>query len=207
MDMTYICTVLFSLIAEAKHYILSATPSNIPLWHQQLKSFPPWAEAAVRERAWWGMRVEFSWGWIDSSETQKRVFTHGWVIHQEDGVTQQIMKTRHQINGCWLANPEASSSWLCWGPSTCGAEVEEHGQLPAAGQPCVRLAQLVEEGVWAGLQRREPGGRRVLQQAGAQSDGFWRRARLKHLREREFNHIGLKPAKNQLLFGQFEASI
>lgn len=30
---------------------------------------------------------------------------------------------------------------------TCGAEVEEHGQISAAGQASVGLAQLVKEGV------------------------------------------------------------
>lgn len=34
---------------------------------------------------------------------------------------------------------------------TCGAEVEEAGQVAAAGQPRVGLAQLVKEGVRAGL--------------------------------------------------------
>lgn len=64
---------------------------------------------------------------------------------------------------------------------TCGAEVEEQRQLSAAGQSCVGLSQLVEEGVRAGLEGREPGGRGVLQQPGAQRDGFWRSAGLEHL--------------------------
>lgn len=48
-----------------------------------------------------------------------------------------------------------------------GAEVEEEGQVSPAGQTGAGLAQLVEEGVGAGLQRGQPGDWRVLQQAGA----------------------------------------
>lgn len=61
------------------------------------------------------------------------------------------------------------------------AEVEEEGQVSPAGQAGAGLAQLVEEGVGTGLQRGQPGHRRVLQQAGAQGDGLRGRARLKHL--------------------------
>ena len=64
---------------------------------------------------------------------------------------------------------------------TGGAVVEEGGQVSSAGQPGVGLAQLVEEGVAAGLQRGEARGGGVLQQAGAQRDGLRRRPRLKHL--------------------------
>lgn len=39
-----------------------------------------------------------------------------------------------------------SSEW-----PTCSAEIEESGQVAAAGQPRVGLAQLVKEGVRAGL--------------------------------------------------------
>lgn len=44
---------------------------TIELEYKYQESFPPWAEAAVWERAWGGMRVEFSWGWIDSSAENK----------------------------------------------------------------------------------------------------------------------------------------
>lgn len=48
-----------------------------------------------------------------------------------------------------------------------GAEVEEEGQFSAAGQAGAGLAQLIKEGVRAGLQRGQPGDWRVFQQAGA----------------------------------------
>ena len=64
---------------------------------------------------------------------------------------------------------------------TGAAVVEEGGQVAAAGQPGVGLAQLVEEGVAAGLQGGEARGGGVLQQAGAQRDGLRGRPRLEHL--------------------------
>ena len=64
---------------------------------------------------------------------------------------------------------------------TGGAVVEEGGQVPAAGQPGVGLAQLVKEGVAAGLQGGEARGGGILQQAGAQRDGLRGRPRLEHL--------------------------
>ena len=71
------------------------------------------------------------------------------------------------------------------GSLTNRAEVEEQGQLSAAGQAGAGLAQLVEEGVGAGLQRGQPRHGRVLQQARAQGDGLCGRAGLKHLGEEE----------------------
>ena len=70
------------------------------------------------------------------------------------------------------------------GSLTNRAEVEEQGQVSAAGQAGAGLVQFVEEGVGAGLQRGQPGHRRVLQQARAQGDGLCGRAGLKHLRGR-----------------------
>lgn len=64
---------------------------------------------------------------------------------------------------------------------TCGAEVEEVRQLSAVGESRVRLAQFIKEGVGAGLERGESGGWRVLQQAGAQGDGFWGGTGFEHL--------------------------
>lgn len=66
---------------------------------------------------------------------------------------------------------------------TLGGEVEERGLLPPVGQFDVGVAQLVEEGVCAGLQRGEAGRGRVLQQAGAQGDGLRRRTRPEHLND------------------------
>lgn len=65
---------------------------------------------------------------------------------------------------------------------TLGGEVEERRLLPPVGQLDVGVAQLVEEGVRAGLQRGEAGRGRVLQQARAQGDGLRGRARSEHLR-------------------------
>ena len=65
------------------------------------------------------------------------------------------------------AGGEGGGARLGRGSLTDGAEVEEQGQVSAAGQAGAGLAQLVEEGVRAGLQRGQPGDRRVLQQAGA----------------------------------------
>lgn len=65
---------------------------------------------------------------------------------------------------------------------TLGGEVEERRLLPPVGQLDVGVAQLVEEGVRAGLQRGETGRGRVLQQAGAQGDGLRGRARSEYLR-------------------------
>lgn len=67
---------------------------------------------------------------------------------------------------------------------TNGAEVEEEWQFPPAGQAGVGLAQLLEEGVRARLQRRQPGHGRVFQQSGAEGDGLRGGAGLKHLRGR-----------------------
>lgn len=85
-------------------------------------------------------------------------------------------------NGLWAAYDVTSKAFY---RCTCSAEVEEHGQLSPAWQPRVGLPQLVEEGVRAGLQRREARGRRVLQQARAKRDGFGRRARFEHLKSKK----------------------
>lgn len=66
---------------------------------------------------------------------------------------------------------------------TLGGEVEERRLLSPVGQLDVGVAQLVEEGVRAGLQWGEAGRGRVLQQAGAQGDSLWGRARSEYLRE------------------------
>lgn len=71
------------------------------------------------------------------------------------------------------------------GRLTHGAEVEEQGQLPATGEPCTGLPQLVKESVGASLQRGQPCHRCVLQQAGAQRYGLWRGSRLEHLGGRD----------------------
>lgn len=65
---------------------------------------------------------------------------------------------------------------------TLGGEVEERRLLSPVGQLDVGVAQLVEEGVRAGLQRGEAGRGRVLQQARAQGDGLRGRARSEYLR-------------------------
>lgn len=65
---------------------------------------------------------------------------------------------------------------------TLGGEVEERRLLSPVGQLDIGVAQLVEEGVRAGLQWGEAGRGRVLQQAGAQGDCLWGRARSEYLR-------------------------
>lgn len=70
----------------------------------------------------------------------------------------------------------------CPRPTGCG-EVEEVGERAAVGQAGSRLAQLVEEGVGTGLQRREARHGRVLQQTAAQGDGLGRSTWLKDLRQ------------------------
>lgn len=62
-----------------------------------------------------------------------------------------------------------------------GSEIEERGLLAPVGQLDVGVAQLVEKRVRAGLEGREAGGGRVLQQARAQRDGLRGRTRPEHL--------------------------
>lgn len=62
-------------------------------------------------------------------------------------------------------------------------EVEQRRQLVPVGQTRVRLPQLVEERVGAGLQRADPRRRRVLQQTGDQLDGLRGRPRTEHLQQ------------------------
>jgi len=62
-----------------------------------------------------------------------------------------------------------------------GGEVEEGRQVAAVGQLVVGLAELVEEGVGAGLEGRDARGGRVLEQLAGEVDGLGRGARPEHL--------------------------
>lgn len=64
---------------------------------------------------------------------------------------------------------------------TNGTEVEEEWQFSAAGQAGVGLAQLIEESMCAGLQRRQPRHWCIFQQSGTESDGLRWGTRLKYL--------------------------
>lgn len=64
---------------------------------------------------------------------------------------------------------------------TTGTEVEQGGERTVVGELGPKTPQLVEEAVSTGLQRGEPGGRRVLQQARAESDGLGRCPGFEHL--------------------------
>lgn len=69
---------------------------------------------------------------------------------------------------------------VCVSP-TLRSKVEERWVLSAVGQFEVGVAQLVEEGVGTGLQRRQAGRGRVLQQPRAQRDRLRGRTGPEHL--------------------------
>lgn len=60
-------------------------------------------------------------------------------------------------------------------------EIEEWGEWAVVGELGSVTSQFIEEAVGAGLQRGQPRGRSVLQQAGAERDGLRRRSRFEHL--------------------------
>jgi len=91
-------------------------------------------------------------GEIENCDVEK---AHSLKQHKSQNLSQQIDTS--PINFYAAPKPRL----------TDGAEVEEEGQVSAAGQAGAGQAELVEEGVCAGLQRGQPGDRRVLQQAGA----------------------------------------